>query len=523
MLSFGIVVVAIAALTGWLVKRHFDKSNYEPNMYSQMSFAPPKLTGREFVVGLIFISMVLVPAVFFVGNRLSVASTLKYEEFYNGYEIKADRFETICRAGVPGSSRQSGQSNCHWQYNTGVEYKWETLELESYSCTDAQGNASTCSRLVTVEHEADIYHPYAQVEHTFAIEDSLGEKFRFPTVYIPVDGQPFDPSVPIPGNIPRGEPEEWTESYQRLAAGDARSVTRVYTYDNYILAARDDMLLPFSQDVARYSDAGLLPDHTENILTNPLTGFNGAFAHKISFVGLEVSDTAAWQESVMGFNAVLGSQLRGDLHMVAIDSSLVDDPTNYLNALKAHWVGDAFGRRAIAKNAIIVVVGVQDGEVQWAKASTGMPFGNETMIHGIENFLHGVPFTPEAVIGDPRISVSVAEDGEHEAQYHLADQPGVLEEVVLRDFPFKRACMTCADSDDEGVGYDNLVAKIPPSPLHLFFMAVVVTILAIGAWLYLASSDVIDRVILGLVTKQPKTPAPHQYNNPPKPKKYRNR
>lgn len=504
-----IVAIAITALAGWIVKSYFDRREV-PESY--ISRAQPKISLAEYSVGLVVLGLIVAPSVLMVGNRLSVASTLSYQEFYNGYETHALRHETICEPGEAGNSESSGRSNCAWEYKTDETYTW--LDLQSYPCTDANGDASTCQHWVPVTDH--IYYPYAKVEYTYQILDSLGGNHRFKTVYIPQDAEPYA-GEPIPDHIPRGEPEEWTISAQRLAAGYARSVTRIFWYDNFILAAKDELLLPFSQDIERYLEAGILPEHTADIMTRPLRGFNESFAHKMSFVGV-ATDEPAWQESVMDFNAVLGSELRGDLHMVAIDADLVDDPDNYLNALKAYWLGEDFGRRAIAKNAIIVVLGVDNGTVQWAKATTGMPYGNEAMILAIENFLYGVPFTPQAVIGMPRIEVIPGPDGEHEATFHLALEPGELERIVLQDFPFKRACMTCEDDGDEGIGFDKIVAKIPPPPSHLFVMGLVVFIISMAAWVFLAYSDMIDRFIL---SRRPTVGNRYEFNPPPM--KYRNR
>ena len=180
----------------------------------------------------------------------------------------------------------------------------------------------------------------------------------------------------------------------------------------------------------------------------------------------------------MSFNAALGSELRGDLHLVLIDTSLVNSPTDYLNALKAHWLSDDFGRRAIAKNAIIVVAGVNGDTVEWGMASTGMPFGNEVMLRGIMNFLPDTPLDPAQVIGTPH---TVYPETDGDVQVTISDTPGVLERVVLKDFPFARACMDCVEEDGE-IGYADLVAEIEPEPWQWAIMIVVIAILSSGWW-----------------------------------------
>jgi hypothetical protein len=288
----------------------------------------------------------------------------------------------------------------------------------------------------------------------------------------------------IPAEYPRGDPKEWIDAKKRLDEGNPRPVTRLFDYDNYILASKDSLLVPYSDDVAAYLQEGILPDHTANITTDPLRGFNDSSADKVRFVGLEGVDEAAWQTALMGFNAALGSKYRGDLHLVLIDSALVTSRVNYLNALKAYWLGDDFGRRAIAKNAIIVVAGVSGDMIEWADATTGMPYGNETTLQGIQDQLHDVSFDPAIAIGAPRTVVSA--DGE--ATVTLSANPGVLEQVILQDFEFKRACMEC--DPDEGIGYANMV-EIQPELWQWAVMISIVAAIAIGCWLLVGMVDVV--------------------------------
>jgi len=166
---------------------------------------------------------------------------------------------------------------------------------------------------------------------------------------------------------------------------------------------------------------------------------------------------------------------------VLIDSSLVDSPTDYLNALKAYWLSDDFDRRAIAKNAIIVVAGVDDDMVEWGIASTGMPFGNEVMLRGIQNFLPNTPLDPIQVIGAPRTVVTPGTDDD-EVKVTLSESPGVLERVVLHDFPFKRACMDCKEEDGE-IGYADLVVEIEPKPWQWTIMISIIGVLSIVWWI----------------------------------------
>ena len=473
-----IIVAAIGLAYKWILEH--SNSPYRDDTYH--------ISWPEFVVGILAVAIIVAPLVTLIGNKLSVAQALRYQEFYNGIETEAVRDITECYAGHAGNSASSGQSNCTYVYDSG-DYTYTDLCPETRYYTDADGNTRSETVWVPCTKWADIYTPYATEEHAYAINDSLGGTHRFGGVYLAADPTPYDRHVAIPGDIPRGAPTEWTAAKQRLDAGDPRAVTRLFGYDNYILAAGEEMLLPYSQDVDRYLEADLLPDHTASILTDPLGGFNNSFASKVSFVGIDVGDEQAWQTSAMRFNAALGSKLRGDLHMVIIDSTLIGNPENYLNALKAYWLGDHFGRRAIAKNAIIVVIGASDGRVDWARATTGMPFGNEVMIQHIQDFMPGTPLMPGRVLGKPRTVIvpATSNDDDDEVQVTLADQRGVLEDIIFDLAPFERACMAC--TDDEGqVGYGNLVAKIKPPFWQQALMVAVIALLSMLLWRFVAAA-----------------------------------
>lgn len=497
---FGAVIAAVAlvAIIGlaWKWATSHFKSDYSDPEYH--------VSWREFAAGVVIASFVVAPAVVFVGSKLSVAATLRYQEFYNGVETAALQNTTECYAGHAGSNESSGRSNCRHVYDSGDYSYWDTCPETRYY-TDAEGNTQSETVWVPCLEWADIYTPYATKEATYRITDSLGGEHRFAPTYVPEDARQFSRNVPIPAGVPRGAPPEWIESRQLLDAGDPRSVTRLFGYDNYILAAGEDMLLPFSQDVDRYLEEGILPEHTANIKTDPLNGFNDAHADKVSFVGVEVHDESTWQEAVMDFNGALGPKLRGDLHMVIIDSGLVDSPENYINALRAYWLGEHFGRRAIAKNAIIVVLGVSESQVDWARAATGMPYGNEIMAQHIQDFMPGTLLMPGRVIGDPRTVITPAtSDGEDDTvSVTLSETRGVLEDIIFDLAPFARACMSC--EDDEGqIGFDNLVAKISPPFWQQALMVVIVGILSLFWWHFVASGTYFQHA--SAEPPNPKTP-----------------
>lgn len=446
----------------------------------------------EYVAGLAVTLMVIVPTVFAVGSAWAKADALVYEEFRNGVETAATVQSQDCHPGTSGGSASSGHSNCAYEYQTGETYTYtETYTVTVTDECDSKGRCKSHTETRTRVLIGYIYNPYASKEYHYVITDSIGGTYTFPDIYVK-DGEGYNGGS-IPGEIPRGDPAEWLDAKRHLDEGDPRPVTRIFTYNNYILASHDDLLKPFSKDVKRYKKEGILPDHTRKIRESPLYGYSNSFADKVSFVGVTVNDESAWQRSMMGLNAALGSQLQGDMHLVLIDSKLVDSPTRYLNALKAYWLSDDFGRRAIAKNAIIVVAGVEGNTVSWALASTGMPFGNEVLLQGIANFLPDTPVTPEALIGAPKTVVTASGSSKDpEVSVTLSADPGVLERLTLRDFPFQRACMDCLDKKGNQIGYKNLIVEFEPAWWQWLIMIVIACAPALIFWPFAAKYQLFD-------------------------------
>jgi len=479
-----LITAAIVAGSG-LALRYFI-----PKIFPDLDWS---ISWREFIAGLLVAYLFAMPAVFLVGKALSTADALRYEEFRNGVETSATVQVITCEPGQSGGDASSGHSNCDHEYQTGETYAYTVIYYVTVSdgCDSDGTNCRSHQEMRTRIEIAYIYNPYAAYEYSYRITDSLGGSYSFPYSYVK-DGEGYQGGA-IPEDLPRGDPKQWTKAKQRLDAGNPRPVTRLFDYNNYVLASHDDLLKPFSENVERYLKEGILPEHTKDLTTDPLYGFNDSTADKVSFVGVTVADPKKWQASLMTFDAALGSKLQGDLHLVLIDSSLVDNQTDYLNALKAYWLGDDFGRRAIAKNAIIVVAGVQNDTIQWSMASTGMPFGNEVMLRGIMNFLPDTPLDPKQVIGDPHTVVTPSQDGgDDEVAVTISDEPGVLERVVLQDFPFQRACMDCKD-DGTQIGYANLVVEIEPKPWQFGLMIGFVSLLAFVWWYFAGRYELFGR------------------------------
>lgn len=490
MIGLAAIAVLAVAIIGLAVKYGLAALDQRNVFYESR-----QVTWFEYGVTMAILSIVVVPAVLIVGKGLSQDQILQYDEMYNGVEVEAAVRTTDCQAGSSGSSSTSGLSNCVHSYISGT-YTYPE-EYPASECSLNSKNEMSCTTVMKccVYPSANIYTPFATREYGYSVTNSFGETYHYPDTYVARDATAYG-SEPIPGSLPRGEPVDWLEAKQRLDASDPRPVTDVFPYPNYILASGDEMLAPYSQDVDKYREQHLLPEHTAGILGNPIYGESRKQAKKLSFVGTQVPDEQAWQESLMRFNAALGSKLQGDLHVVVIDSKLVDDPHGYVKALRAYWLGERFGKRALSKNGIILVIGTSGTKVDWAQMDTGMPFGNNMMIEVSQNLLQGKDLNPDVIFGKPRTIFTPA-DGERKkkVEVFLSSPQGVLEDAVLGPATgFKRPCMTCEDAEDAGqVGYKDLIAQIEPTFSHKVWMGVVVCLISLIFWGIVAGTSFLER------------------------------
>jgi hypothetical protein len=303
---------------------------------------------------------------------------------------------------------------------------------------------------------------------------------------------------PIRSDIPRGAPNDWLDADRRIRAGDPRPITLLDSYDNYILASGDEVLRTYSSQIEKYKAAKLLPSHTAGIMNSPARGVTGWQADKVSFAGVTVPDPGAWQAGLMRYNAALGTTLQGDMHVVLVNASAVpgSESVDYTNALKAYWQGPEFEKRALAKNGIVVVIGVAgNGTIDWARGATGMPFGNERMLQWIQDYLPGTPLSPEALFGTPRTVMGA--DGKPVVTH--STPPGILERIVFQDAPFKRARMSCEDGSC--VGYKDLLDRIEPTGTQKFWMAFICLFIACLWWMWAVVSHRLDRFVETYVSR----------------------
>lgn len=492
-----LIAIGVAGVLGLLVMLGFHAFASEDFYGNDRS-----VRWSEYAVVITLMAAVIAPSVSAIGNTLSVAQLLSYQQFVNGVETAAHDNVTICYAGHAGSDDSAGRSNCTHTYVSG-HYTWTWIETVTTCTSDSKGNQSCTTSYVMHYETSAIYTPYTTREHTYSIDSSMGGagnmSYTFPYAYLDENPTRFPQSDrAIPGDILRGAPADWTEADTRLKAGDPRAVTKISDYDNYILASNDEVLKTYGARMDEYLKAGLLPDHTANINADPITGPSRSQADKVSFVGVNVSDPNTWQRSVMRFNAALGMKLQGDLHVVLIDAAKVpsSDAVPYTQALKAYWQSDAFGKRALAKNGIILVLGVdtQKNVVDWSNASTGMPFGNETMIQYMRDELPGKALEPNLLFGTPRTVIN----GD-KATVTLSTPRGVVEDIVFDKATFKRARMSC--NDNTCVGYKDLVSQIEPTFEQKTWMVVVTALISLALWVLVGMTNIVSDVSDSIVER----------------------
>jgi hypothetical protein len=273
-----------------------------------------------------------------------------------------------------------------------------------------------------------------------------------------------------------------------LANGISEPVTGGFKYANYILASDSSLFKRYSGNVDQFKKAGLLPKHTA-ALGDDMWYDYGMRADKLQVVGgLHLANLPSWEDRLMRFNAALGSApnpvtgkgFQGDMHVVLVPANKVSNPDEYLNSLKAYWT--SLGKWSISKNGIILVIGASnDGRtVAWSRATTGMPFGNGTMIQALNTRLYGLNLDPNTLFGNVPATARQVGD-KHKVDYNLS-LSGAVGNIVLQKYPFIRACMQCKSKGDTGVGYVNLKDLVPISTWGKIVMFIIVFFLSLVLW-----------------------------------------
>ena len=269
MIEMSVVAVAIALAIGlgtrWLLA-HRDSRRY--NGWGR--WISNRITWSEYVVVGILLSTLVAPLASTVGTNLSIGEQLQYKQWLNGVERNAGDNVRQCRAGqnIP-SSETAGYTNCEYYY-VAEWYTYQWIDWVEDCSTDSKGKRTCTQRAVTRSKKVPVQTPYATVEHTYSIESWMYDgdggqmSYAYPGTYLDANPVPHPASRrDIPGNIPRGAPADWQDAKNRLDAGDPRAVTKEGTYDNFILASKDDLLRTYGPKLDEYKADGLIDDDEE--------------------------------------------------------------------------------------------------------------------------------------------------------------------------------------------------------------------------------------------------------------------
>lgn len=400
------------------------------------------------IVGVVVFSLGAAPLAAKIGTDQFRQGAVAYREFWNGWETAALVSSTTCT--------KNGWCS--------LSYQCDPHDVTEFiSVTDADGKGSHMEARVHTEYDDC---PYATEERSYAVATTLG-KYGMGTFIAPgaVEwraGSGF-------GGYPVGPPAEWVAVADRIAAGDPGPVTADKGYDNYVLSSQHTILRKHEQVVNAY--AKLLPPPTAG-WKSPIRDLY--HADKVSFVGLP--EPKEWAAAVERLNAALGTELQGDLHLVAVDARRVVNPAEYTIALAARWQSpDVYGRRALSKNGIGIVIGVRERRVAWARMFTGMPVGNEALQLDVRDMLIGKAFTVATLIGKP--TARVLDDG----NVKVTPGQGALPRLLWGPHRFQRVCMACDDPGDRGAGYRYLINEIRPSRGARWLVDFIVLLLSVVA------------------------------------------
>lgn len=413
---------------------------------------------------------------------LAVAKTDQqtFHEYWNGFETKAYQRDTACY--------RDGSCAHHYDcdpYTVMVTEYYTEYHSESY--TDSNGKTQT--RQVGVQKSREVpktkYHscPYSTQETSYYVDSTI-ESFTIASNLM--TGEPFRFGTGIPGGQVTEPPATWTQAKSRIEAGDPGPVSTVNSYRNYILGSKNSLFKRYSAIIDQLKAEGSLPTVTSGI-QDPYS------ANKLHVVGkIKGIDKVNLEQEVAKLNGAVGNDLRGDLHVVLIDASKVSvSPEDYSNALLGYWQStEEFGRDALGKNAIVMVIAVEAYKpstavsptpaatttptpeatattapavekpsiavgtpvVKWAKAMTGMPIGNEALIQQVSSQLPGTPID-QNLFGNPKYDIAGGK---------VVHSDGVIENILWGPNKFERVSMDAKDADDHGTGFSYLSEEWQP-------------------------------------------------------------
>jgi hypothetical protein len=210
---------------------------------------------------------------------------------------------------------------------------------------------------------------------------------------------------------------------------------------------------------------------------------------RVQFVGFTPTDSSVWQERLAYVNAGLGRELQGTLYLVIVQQEQINQyPDSYVQALEAHWMDvEEFGKDAMPKNGIVVILGTADGEtVSWARAFTGMPVGNEHLAEGVRDMIR-IPLSPQSILGSVRGTYYRAQGEKNEEEIDVravidGALPKILWGVERPETRFQRVSMSAEDAGDIGPGFRYLIMEVEPTNLQKFWISFTAFVLSALLW-----------------------------------------
>lgn len=420
-----------------------------------------RISWREYAIGMAC-SPILAFLIAWAGWSMARSSNMTFSEYLNGWEIAAVKSYTQCSRDGP----------CRWEYDCDPY-----IVMVPYSCNCDKDGCSTCYRPETRYHSC----PYVNMEYDYTAQTTLGE-FSIARNVFPVNPQShrWRKSTTIPDYIITsagvGDPPFWTAAKQRCDANAPGPVTKKHNYPNYILASERTLMKQYSSDIEEYKKENLLPDL-------PKDTHSFYRANKIRFIGFSPPNAAIWQESLEYLNAALGSQLNGDLMLVAIkNANVASNPERYALALKAFWQDKTTNKEmALPKNTIVVVLGTDDEKtISWSRGFTAMPIGNEGLTVALRDGLRGISLNPEVLIGPTRSSRKAGI-----AKYPPDDAQAVLPKLLwgLDNPSTKFSRISMSGKDGKG-GFLYLKGEIELSSGQIWAIFIGIFLVSMCVWIW---------------------------------------
>ncbi len=433
----------ITAVMGGILKFVLDKKQSEN-----------RITNTEFGISMGIMLVLVIPLTAWIGIKVAIQNQVTFNENWNGWETSVEV--------VRNRTSEDGSMRHYWIETRTVVY----YEDEEY--TDSDGKKQT--RSVRKTKQVDFKIPYTTEEWDFVVHTTIGD-VTIETGYLPE--HPNNYRYRTFTNVPEARFASTTGYHpyyltvkDRLDKNNPGPVSLRKTYDNYILASQTTILARFNDSIEKYKKENLLPK-----LQASVSGYYDA--DRIYFVG-NPQTTGDWRTSGRRFNSALGQTLQGDLHLVIIDADKVLDRDNYGGALVAYWQSPEFGKDALSKNGIVVIIGAKEGKVKWANAYTGMPMGNEHLLLEIRNTLPGTAVDADALLGNPYARLTGG------GKVQVFNTQGALEKLLWGNNQFKRVHMT--DKNGNGVGYAYLLSELEPTTGQKIWILVVVFMFSGIAW-----------------------------------------